>query len=115
MKAWIRQPNGIYKVEGQITTRQVRLEILRPGRKPGFSLHDRARIETVILDAIATGHALADAYRLHAVETAPLDDAGRERLRDLHAKERSNRWREPAATRSEAARRAWETSRARAK
>ncbi|MCI0403261.1 MAG: hypothetical protein L0212_07030 [Acidobacteria bacterium] len=63
MKAWIRQPNGTYKIEGRVTTRQVRLEILRPGRKPGFSLHDRTRIEAVILDAIATGHASARPIR----------------------------------------------------
>lgn len=112
MKTWTRQPNGTYKVTGAVTTRRVRLEIdRRRDYRPVFPIYFRARAEQLITDAIKKGQARADAYRLVEVEGLQLDAAGRARLAGLRARSKATRWREPASTRSEAARRTWETRR----
>lgn len=115
MKTWTRQPDGSYKVTGSITTRRVRLEVDKPRTyKPVFSIYFRARAEELITDAIEKGQAKADAYRLVEVEGLQLDAAGRARLAGLRARSKATRWREPAKSLSERARRAWETRRKKA-
>ena len=112
MKTWTRQPNGTYKVTGAVTTRRVRLEIARSrDYKPVFPVYFRAHAEQLITDAIRKGQVRADAYRLVEVDAPQLDAAVRTRLAGLRARSKATRWREPTSTRSEAARRAWETRR----
>ncbi len=116
MKVWTRQPDGSYQVRGEVTTRRVRLVMIKPyGKdydyKPVHPIYLRQRAEQIIEDAIARGRARAEAYQLEPIEDAKPDEAAQARFTALRAAQKGKQWREPAKTRSEAARRAWETRR----